>query len=517
MKLKEALKKFNFLKKLDLPKNVLSSAANQLSKLLEGNSEVYPTPLAKSCEPIEVLVDWDIIFEENASKMNSTLLDLEYSNRSKFGPRSIAVPWAERSASLKESFTNQNDDHVTKFFDLPGDGDLSPVSIEEAAERIRNDSSAGFPFLAKKGKVKQILLDNFEYYLERRDPCALYTRTAEKAKTRNVWGFPFADTLFEMMFYLPILTLQRTKYYRAALVHPDLVSERITELILKARASARIIYSVDFTAFDTSVLYQYIIKAFEYFARCFAPMFESLVHSVGERFYTIGIVSPLCVHRGKHGVPSGSTFTNEVDSVVQIGIALTNNFIKEDECQIQGDDGVYILSERDVQAFEESFQYAGLKLNKEKCSISPDYAIFCQNLYHIDYYSEEEKRIGGIYSTYRAINRILFQERFVNFVKRKIKGKDYYGIRTLSILENCKYHPLFEELVRFVLKREKYSLEITDDGLTKYCSALAEDSSLAISGGHQYGAYVSGIRNFESYKVAIKILAEENVSTDIFI
>lgn len=512
MRLKEALKKFNFLKKLDLPENVLSSAANQLMKLLEGNSEVYPTPLAKSCDPIDVLVDWDILFEERIHKMNSTLLDLEYSNRSKFGPRSIAVPWAERSASLKESFTNQDDNHAPKFFDLPGDGDLCAVSIEEATQAVKNDSSAGFPFLCKKGKVLPLLLENFDYYLDRRDPCALYTRTAEKGKTRNVWGFPFADTLYEMLFYIPILELQRTKYYRAALVSPDLVSERITEMILKAKASLRRIYSIDFKAFDTSVKYQYTVKAFEYFERCFAPVFGPLIRSVGERFYTIGIVTPIAVFRGKHGIPSGSTFTNEVDSVVQIGIALTNSFIREDECQIQGDDGVYIMSEENISDFEEAFQYAGLKLSKDKCSISSDYALYCQKLFHIDYL--KDGLIGGIYPTYRAINRILFQERFVNFKRAKIKGKDYYAIRTLTILENCKHHPLFEDLVRFILEREKYSLDISADGLLNYCNLPAQDTSFAINGSHDFGLGANGIKGFESYKIAMRILSEDGFFDD---
>lgn len=512
MKLKEALKKFSFLKKLDLTEKVLLSAANQLIKTKEGDSEVFKTPLAKLCDPIEVLVDWDEIFNANKHKMNTILLDLERSNRSKFGPRSIAVPWAERSQSLKESFTNQDDSHIPKFYQLHGEADLCAISIEEAAGKMKANTSAGFPFLQKKGKVIKTLLENFDYYLDREDPCALYTRTTEKKKTRNVWGYPFADTLFEMQFYAPLLVQQKKKSYRSALVSPDRVAESITDLILKARSSSRIIYSVDFTAFDASVKYQYIIKAFEYFSRCFAPQFESLIRFVGERFYTIPICTPVAVFRGKHGVPSGSTFTNEVDSVVQIGIALTNKFIKEHECQVQGDDGVYIMAPEDIMQFEQSFLYAGLKLNLEKSCKSSDYAMYCQNLFHIDYIVDGT--IHGIYPTYRAINRILFQERFVNFSKAGIKGKDYYGIRCLSILENCKHHPLFEELVRFILKREKFSLDVSDDGLTRYCNALNLNYDTAINLNHQYGSNILGIRDFAAYKMVIKILSEEENLVD---
>lgn len=508
MKQKEALKKFSFLKKLDISDTILLSAANHLKRTIDGNPEVHLTPLAKSCDPIEFLVDWDIIFnkEENKAKMNSTLLDLELSNRSKFGPRSIAVPWAERSASLKQSFLNQDDNHVPKFFDLPGGSNLNAASIDYASEKVKNTTSAGFPFLCKKKKAKRDLLEKFDYYLDREDPCVLYTRTSEKKKTRNVWGYPFADTLWELVFYLPLLIQQKEKKYRAALVSPDCVAKRMTELILKARSSSRIIYSVDFTAFDTSVKYQYIIKAFEYFERCFAPQFASLIRQVGERFYTIGIVTPSGVLAGKHGVPSGSTFTNEVDSVVQIGIALTNDFINENDCQVQGDDGVYILPKECIRRFEESFNYAGLNLNVEKSNVSTEYASYCQNLYHIDYMVDGF--IGGIYPTYRAICRILFQERFVNFKKAGISGKDYYGIRCLSILENCKHHPLFEELVRFVLEREKFSLDISEDGLTTYCKAKELTAESVSNLNHQYGSNVLGIREYAAYKMAVKILEE---------
>jgi hypothetical protein len=236
-------------------------------------------------------------------------------------------------------------------------------------------------------------------------------------------------------------------------------------------------------------------------------MFRNLVESLGERLYTIPIVTPAAIFRGKHGVPSGATFTNEVDSIVQLGIALTNWFIKECECQIQGDDGVYIMLKKHIAKFEASFTYAGLKLNKQKSHIASNYVMFCQNLFHIDYIGEDGI-IGGIYPTYRAINRILFLERFVDFKKKGMKGKDYFGIRCLSILENCKYHPLFEELVRYILELEKFSLDISDDGLSKYCEMHYLDIDTSNNLQHQYGTDVTGIKKFASYQVAMRIMAE---------
>lgn len=511
MKLKEALEKFKFLQKLNLSSKAIATTANHLARTLKGQSEVFLTPIARNVNPIETLVDWDIIFDDNLHKMNPTLLEMERANRSKFGARSIAVKWSERIAGLKLHYQSQDENHVPKFFYPKGPGVLSPISITDAVGYIKRSSSSGFPNLGKKGKHLQHLLENFAEMLDRNDPCIVYTRTTENKKTRLVWGYPFADTLFEMLFYIPLLRYQKHDYPRAALVSPDLVAERATELIIDAMATNKLLYSVDFAAFDASIKYQYIICAFDFIKSCFAPDYNSLISYVCERFYTISIVTPSGLYRGKHGVPSGSTFTNEIDSIVQLGIALTLKFISRQSCLVQGDDGVYSMLSENITEFEDAFKYAGLKLEKSKSHISNNYIMFCQLLFHIDYINDNG-HIGGIYSTYRAINRILFQERFVDFANSGIKGKDYYGIRTLTILENCKNHPLHYELVKFILTKEKFSLDISDDGLLRYCKYLNKTDIDGQSLNHQYGSQVMGIRNFVSYKIAMEILADEEPS-----
>lgn len=506
MKLKEALKKFNFVKKLELPIKVTTQLVNHLAMLLKGSSEVYMTPLAVNTDPLQILVEWDVIFEKNKDKMNLTLLNLEKHQRSKFGPRSIALPWSERKIGIESSYSCQSEQYDNPlFYSMQGPSNLKPLSKLEAAELMKPSSSSGLPFLTKKRVSKNELVDNFDKYLDRKDPAMLYTRTDDNKKTRNVWGYPFADTLLEIMFYAPLQVHQRSLPYRAALVSPDEVARGITKIILKAIESNCIIYSVDFAGYDASIRYQYIIKAFDYIKRCYASQFEPFLTYVCERFYSINIVSPVRIHHGNHGVPSGSGFTNEVDSIIQIGIAMLCTFLSIDYCQVQGDDGVYMLKEENIKEFEDNFILAGLKLQKEKSYKSTNFAIYCQNLYHYDYRGDDGI-IHGIYPLYRALNHLLFQERFVDFGNHGIIGRDYYGIRCLTILENCKYHPLFEDFVRYILVREKYSLEISDDGIIAYCNRLV-DTTIGLN--HQYGSNVIGIRNFVAYKMVTKLIAEE--------
>lgn len=509
MKLKDAIKKFPFLKKLHLSDSVIERAANHLVRLLVGSKEVYLTPLAKKGVPIEIFVDWNFVFEANTHKMNSDLLELESSNRSKFGPRSKAGEWETRIASLEASYKCQNENHVALFHHTRGENTLSPVSINEAVQKAKLCASSGLPFLAKKAKVIDEAVQNFDELLKRKDPGMVNTRTAEKGKTRNTIGYPIADTLLESMFYIPYLLFERNLYHRAALVSPHLVDTRISEIINSAVSTGRIIYSVDFKGFDASVLYQYIILSFEDVKSHFAPSFHSYLDYICERMYTITILTPGRIFFGKHGIPSGSGWTNAIDSKIQEGIAALNEFINLLECQIQGDDGVYIMFRDNIEEFENTFKYAGLKLEKSKSKISDNSCVFCQKLYHVDY-ADGDGFIGGIYPVYRALNRLCFQEKFVNFKSLGIQGKDFYGIRTLTILENCKYHPLFEELVRFVLAREKFSMDISEDGLSRYCKLLEIDPSGPLRVNQQYGSSVTGIQEFSSYKLIQKILAEED-------
>lgn len=507
MKFKQALKKFNFLKKLDVPDNTVIKLANILFMMLKGSKEQYLTPLATKYGYYECLAEWDEITKAESHRINEPLAKLEYQNREKFGPRSYMKPWPERLPDLRASYDHQDDSFIPHFHHRPGKNNLAPVSLNEAVAKSKLSSSAGLPFVSKKSKCVDLLLSDFDTFRHRKDPCLCFTRTAENSKTRNVWGYPFADTLFAMQFYMSFLKHERTLYYRAAVVSPEVTAERITKIIDKAIATGRLVYCVDFKGFDSSVKYQYIIKAFDYIKSCYYEPFHPFLDYICERMYSIGIVTPTGIYRGNHGVPSGDTFTNSVDSIVQSGIAFTLDFIREDECQVQGDDGLYILKFEDIKEFVNNFTKAGLKLETTKCNIANDHAIFCQNLYHVDYRCDNGL-LGGIYPTYRALNRLLFQERFVNFNKMGIRARDYYAIRTLTILENCKHHPLFEEFVRFIIQREQNSLDVSEDSIIKYCNYLNLRDSTSTMLNHQYGSKVIGIRNFESFKLATKILAE---------
>lgn len=495
--------KFRFLNELDLDQDVVNRLSVFLNNVVKGNSTSIVTPLVKDVDPQSVLVEWDAIYEANRHKLNDTLISLEQSNRSKFGPRSIAKPWKDRISDVKKYFGLKQCRFKSPRFNYKG-GPLRPIRITKAVNMLKNNTSAGLPNYRKKIKDKPIMVAEFHNMLSRQDPCIMFTRTQEGDKTRTVWGYPIADTLNEMMYYAPYLEVQKQKCWRSALIGPVEVDRMITRIMKTSKDLDLLLVSADFSAFDASVSKKLINAAFNYIKQSFQNEFHVNLDYIKERFSNIGILTPSGVYEGTHGVPSGSTFTNEVDSIVQYLIAKSSGVVNNDELvQIQGDDGVYAIREADFHRLSLAFKDAGLIFNESKSHISKDYVIYLQNLYHRDY-ADESGNIGGIYPIYRALNRLCFQERWTDFESYDLTGIDYYSIRSFSILENCKNHPLFEEFVKFIKSKDKYSLAFSKSGLHKYVELTNNSPGTGSLLNHHYGNDVKGIKSFKSYLIANK-------------
>lgn len=493
----------NELLNYGLDQDVMTRLSLHLMRTFNGNTDVYTSPYVQDGNERKILSDVNDLFFTNKYKLNEALIELENSNLAKFGPRSISIPFSKRVKSLTESFEFGKTE-IKIESGHPKLASLRPISLRKAIDLLKNDTNSGLPFYTRKGKIKDRTYDDFDTLLKRKYPCILFTRTQEQEKTRDVWGFPVADTANELRFYQPLLEHQRRLFYRSALVSPERVSSCMTLIVNRCQQRSNyVIVSIDFSAYDKSVKYELQRLAFEWIKTLFQSNYHKEIDYIFERFNSIGLVTPIGIFKGPHGVPSGSTFTNEVDSIVQYLLSMSTGLINDGEYQIQGDDGVYLIPEDKVEDFYNVFRRAGLNVNEEKSYVSRDFAIYLQSLFHKDYM--KDGIIGGIYPIYRALNRILYQERWSDFEDFKIAGKDYYSIRTLCILENCKYHPLFEDFVKIILKYDKYSLGLSDQGLKRYVRMMDQSSGAGEILNQQYGSNYRGIRSFESYKLVQRL------------
>lgn len=499
---------FKFLEQLNIDQDVKRRLSLHLENTIKGNDNVYITPMGREHGPEFILAEWNKIYEANMHKFNKPLIDLENLNKSQYGPRSIAKPWSERKDSVL-SYYSDDKYKLTRYLssNIKSEPILRPIKLDNAVKLLKNNTNAGLPFYTKKGKLKTRYLDADNDYLYRNDPCILFTRTQSGsdskgwvAKTRNVWGYPMANTINEEKFYRPLLIHQMDKMWRSALIGPSSVDRSITRMINQAKISNKYLISIDFSSYDASVKYELQRQSFNYIKSKFQKEYQSGVDAIFNSFNTIGLVTPDGVLNGEHGVPSGSTFTNEVDSIAQYLVAKHTLLFDDSELQIQGDDGVYVIGSNNVDLLYDVFNYAGLSVNEDKSYISKDFVVYLQNLYHNDY-RDEKGLIGGIYPTYRALCRLVYQERWSDFEDYDLKGIDYYSIRALTILENCKYHPLFHDLVKFILKLDKYSLKFSSGSLAKYVSMLSQGTGQGDVTNNQYGDDASGLRSFNSYKI----------------
>jgi len=488
--------KFNFLNSLDIDKTVINKLTLNLNRVVTGTSDVFLTPLGKDYDPESLLKELDDILIKGKSLISDNLWDLEQSNRSKFGPRSIAKPWKERKESLYDYFKDHGGRSTLRLTPKLRPI-LRPLSVSSASKFLKKNTNSGLPDYTKKGLIIDNLVNNFSSLLARKDPCVLFTRTQEGGKTRNVWGYPASDTLNEMRFYQPLLSYQKNLDWRKALLGPKEVDQAISLMFNSSNKISDSFISIDFSSFDATIGKYLQTEAFNYVKSLYQRESVDDLNYIAERFNTIGIITPDGVISGNHGVPSGATFTNEVDSLAQYLIVYSSSI--NCKYQIQGDDGAYLIKDKDVDKLFDSFASFGLIVNKDKSYTSKDFIIYLQRLYDIKYL--KNGFIGGIYPLYRALDRILYQERYSDFMDYSLKGSDYYSLRTITILENCKYHPLFKEFVRFILSKDKFKLKFTADSTIKYERMINSGPGTAGLLNNQYGDNVRGIRSFDTYKL----------------
>jgi len=506
IKREQLLAKHSWMKRYDLSDSAINSLLTILNNIEKGSDVPFITPIGMKYGPDKLLRGWTEIYESlDHDALTPTLIDIENQNKEKYGPRSIQKPWTERKGMVEEYFAVSELDPGLKEELLQiaiDEGNkqnrqFRPASKENALTRLKNQTNSGLPLLRAGKYAKQTPMDDLEAQEGMDYPCVMFTRTQEQGKTRTVWGFPFIWKLLEQCFYQVLLPHQRNLFWRCAILNPDAVDQEITICIDKATATFYVILSIDFSAYDASIIPDLILIAFEYIKRLFRKEFWARIDSIAHNMCNIAIITPEGLREGPHGVPSGSTFTNEVDSIVQFVIAKAyKNAILR--FNIQGDDGVYVV--KDAQALMEHFKKYGLEVNESKSLTSPNEAIYLQKYYHPKY-RQENGVIGGIYSTYRALLRLVYQERFTQLEDSGIKADDYYAIRSITILENCKHHPYFEEFVKYMYNMDKrlgkQFDQITIDAYVKKVSDTAGGRVMR----NQYGDDISGIKQFETYKL----------------
>lgn len=466
-----------------------------LSRLVLGDKTVLITPVGERVGPDVLFHEWSKIFYENANKMNNVLIDIEENQAAKQGPRSVALPWEDIRDQARSSWSEATHscEHLSDVPIKSSDrGIIRPISVENAVKSIKMSTNSGLPYLSKKSTVIARTTSNLEEDYDENWPMVPFIRTQEQKKTRLVKGYPTSDVIIESRYFEPLFQYYSRQSQFAAMRGPDSVNTAMTKLLSETVRLGQKAISLDISGFDDSFKKPLQDKVFGQMSYLLQPGHETQFSEIAWRFGNKQLVTPDGIWSGAHGIPSGSRGTNLVGSVgndLVLGQPLR---------QVLGDDAA--CASADVTTLFRNYDSCGLELNESKTVVADGHFLFLQQLFHPDYMEDGE--VKGVYPTFRCLNRLIYPERFSEFNTFGLDGKSYFAIRSLSILENCRYHPLFEELVKFWMRYEKYAIP-SNQSIAKYVQYLRSTTG-SVGTSNQYGSDVRGLTNFESYKLALR-------------
>ena len=197
------------------------------------------------------------------------------------------------------------------------------------------------------------------------EPCIAYTRT-QRNKTRLVWGFPYSMTAVEGILARPLIELYKEGITPMAF---GMASGALGTRLMTRQNKRKWAYCLDVSKFDSSASGFLINVAFDLISEWFymdevepktGVTVQKIMDTIRAYFVTTPIVMPDGnVYYGKrHGVPSGSYFTQIVDSIINIiYVATAADFlhlnVSYEDVFVLGDDIIF-FSDSDVSLYEVS-------------------------------------------------------------------------------------------------------------------------------------------------------------------
>lgn len=209
-----------------------------LNSLTKGNDQVLITPVGERVGPDVLFEEWMKVFDSKRSDMNDALIEIEESQMSKYGPRSIALPYDDIKEQVLSSFERStvNCEHVSSLPARSSDkGMIRPISLTNALLYAKRNTNSGLPLIVKKSRaLNEFSIDQHYRDFDENYPCIPFIRTQENKKTRLVQGYPMSDILEEIRYFQPLFNYYRKLPCYAAMNGPEQVNAAMTKLLSEA-------------------------------------------------------------------------------------------------------------------------------------------------------------------------------------------------------------------------------------------------------------------------------------------
>nr|UAW00810.1 MAG: RNA-dependent RNA polymerase [Porcine picobirnavirus] len=489
----------------------------------KGQPEEYRTTFAKGETLQEVLQAWQP-HVESLTEQWPTLVDFENDLKAKVGPMSIMKPLSERMEDIDHYYddillpsTPVSDKAIkavlAEFAKIKG---LRVRGQKRTCDLMKKSTNSGSPYFTKRKNVvsKTLYCDVDPGHNQGRGipfqilncptdswtthalhPCGCATSkdylacavlgwrgqeggpTKDDVKQRVVWMFPFAVNLCELQVYQPMIESCQRFNLVPAWVSMESVDQRITQMF-DTKGVDDLVICTDFSKFD-----QHFNEDMQNAA---SQIIEGLLsddqpsRSWLNQVFPIKYVIPLAydynkIRFGKHGMGSGSGGTNADETLahraLQYEAALAKSAKLNPNSQCLGDDGVLTYPGITVEDVVRSYTAHGQEMNESKQYASKHDCIYLRRWHHTDY--RQDGICVGVYSTYRALGRLMEQERYYD---PEVWSNKMVALRQLSIIENVKYHPLRDQFAEFCMKRDKYRLGIDIPGFLDNIDSIAKEA-----------------------------------------
>lgn len=502
-----------------------SGLVNYFNLTRSGKSKEIRTTFFADKTLDEVLEPW-LVQLGSLRKEWPTLYEFEEDLAAKVGPLSIQAPLADRIPDIVNYY---EDIHLPQtevsskalaavISEWKQVGKLKPRSQKQTVENMKLSTNSGSPFFTKRrdvlkktlpcavykkrdGELTQRLSIATSNKIETEDPastwdvCAILGwrgqeggRTAKDVKQRVVWMFPFAVNLEELRVYQPLIEKAQEFNIVPAWNGFAAVDEAITNLF-DTKGENELIVCTDFSKFDqhfnrvcregAEVILDGILDESTYSAKWLRTIYPIK--------YTIPLAvmmdenEDLTLYTGEHGMGSGSGGTNADETLLhralQYEAAIDAKSRLNPNSMCLGDDGILSYPGITVDKVVETYTRHGLEMNVSKQYASTDDCVYLRQWHHKNYRVNDI--CVGVYSTCRALGRLLEQERYYD---PKVWSKEMVALRQLSILENVKYHPLREEFVQYCMKGDKYRLGLDIPGFLDNIMYIAKDAEASLPG-----------------------------------
>lgn len=442
---------------------------------------------------------------------------MEEQQAEKIGAYSYQLPFDERRDSVTQYYSGNDGIHDRALLDIATrhvaslmPTGLKAASIAEVIDEMPKGTNLGWPIFSSDTRYLQRVAEEAELVIENDfdaplDPAIIFWRGQPRgigqiSKNRTVWGYPHYLTVLELMLQRPALHAIRGMTEFAAWNDFDVIDDTVTACL---RSKGWKI-SNDFTTYDQLLSPALINSAQMVVESMFDASLRDHIQYVFDGIRRIPLITPVGVFIGTHGMPSGSGLTNWVDGLCQ-WIGWIYVFLKlrltPVKMTFQGDDGLVVCEEEpDLEAIRGVWQKDfGMILSVDKSMVSEHTCSFLQNGYDLDYTVDGVCR--HVRPIMRVLNGMLSYERFHS---KERDGWSGYAdtMRWIQQVENARWHPKFQELVRFLFGHDKYVRIRTLSEIIDGAGGFSKVERLLKQPSFPYGKEpLSGMASYETVRV----------------